>query len=373
LSDLVFPQDCVVGSLGDCARVLAEGTEIPVEGIFASLLTFTGAIAEGQLSFAHRFFCSTRLYTVLVGQSASSKKSSSVKAARDHVVDQMPEFGKLKSCEGVGSGEGLLNVLAEFKNTVLIYDEILTLFQKMKIESSSLLGGLNTLYEHHRWENKLKDKRVTEKVENANLSLLGCTTDDSFGRLMTKEQIDLGLPNRLFIVNMARKPRQADPPFCNQQELNAARHRLGLQLASLPKHFEFSPEGRRLWSEWYTNLPDIAEVRRLDNIGLRLLPILVLTTDRKEADEEIVRTLLKILDYALRVRQAYQPLEANSKYAECEQEVMNVLRRSGPLSYRNLQQFAHGSRHGTDMFKKVLRELEADGQVSSVGKIYKAL
>lgn len=376
MSDLVFPQDCIVGSLGDCARILSDGTEIPAEGIYASLLTFAGAAAEGRLSFAHRFFCSTRLYTVIVGQSAASKKSSSMNAARYQIVENMTEFGMLKLCEGVGSGEGLLNALNEVKDTVLLYDEILTLFQKMKIESSSLLGGLNTLYEHGVWENKLKDKKNIDRVEGAHLSLLGCTTDDAFGRLMTREQIDLGLPNRLFIIHMAKKPREAFPPLTyDMNALNAARHRIGLQFASLPRKFEFTEEGQKLWAEWYTNLPDIAEIRRLDNIGLRLLPILCLTCDKTQADEQIVRTLLKILDYALRVRQAYQPLEANSKYAECEQEIMNVLRRSGPLAHRNLQQLAHGSRHGTDLFKKVLQDLRGDEQIhfNTITKIYRVL
>ncbi|PYP91606.1 MAG: hypothetical protein DMG65_07160 [Candidatus Angelobacter sp. Gp1-AA117] len=40
----IFPKDALVGSLGELATVLAEGTEVPPEFIFAAALTFFGAM-----------------------------------------------------------------------------------------------------------------------------------------------------------------------------------------------------------------------------------------------------------------------------------------------------------------------------------------
>ena len=101
-----FPRMAIKGSLGELASELSKGTEVPEEFIFATALTCFGAIASGQLTLKHGMDSDTRLFTVLLGKSASAKKSSAMSRTIEF-------FQKLNSPipwivkYGVGSAEGL--------------------------------------------------------------------------------------------------------------------------------------------------------------------------------------------------------------------------------------------------------------------------
>ena len=75
---VAFPEQAIIGSLGELALELSKGTEVPQEFIFATALTCFGAIASGQLKLNIGMDSDTRLFTVLLGKSASAKKSSAM-------------------------------------------------------------------------------------------------------------------------------------------------------------------------------------------------------------------------------------------------------------------------------------------------------
>jgi hypothetical protein len=79
----VFPDEVLVGSIGDLARELAAGTEVPVEFLFAAGLTMLGACAGTGLTLAAAMPVEPRLYTVLLGESYSVKKSTALKRVID--------------------------------------------------------------------------------------------------------------------------------------------------------------------------------------------------------------------------------------------------------------------------------------------------
>src|SRR5882724_2708624 len=78
-SILEFPRHALVGSVGDFAKVLAKGSEVPEEFYFAAGLTVVGAMCGDRLKLTLAFDVEPRLYTVLHGESYSVKKSTAVK------------------------------------------------------------------------------------------------------------------------------------------------------------------------------------------------------------------------------------------------------------------------------------------------------
>jgi hypothetical protein len=78
-------------------------------------------------------------------------------------------------CYGVGSAEGLVNSLK--KNTigvVLCYDELKALIDKSRIESSTLLPMVASLFEQTKYENTTKNQ--TLKIDDARLTNSPWTT-----------------------------------------------------------------------------------------------------------------------------------------------------------------------------------------------------
>src|SRR5436309_3271994 len=82
-SSLLFPSQSIVGSIGDLARLLAQGTEVPEEFYFASGLTVLGSICAVDLRLKIGLTVSPRLYTVLLGESYAVKKST----AQNRVIE----------------------------------------------------------------------------------------------------------------------------------------------------------------------------------------------------------------------------------------------------------------------------------------------
>src|SRR5579863_2266396 len=105
-----FPSDAIVGSVGEYARTMAQGNEVPEVFYFASALTMLGAICGDRLRLNLPFLAEPRLYTVLLGESYRVKKSTALK----HTLDF---FSKLQVASqptvsyGVASAEGLVRCL----------------------------------------------------------------------------------------------------------------------------------------------------------------------------------------------------------------------------------------------------------------------
>jgi hypothetical protein len=161
-SSIPFPAECLVGSLGDFARVMSEGSEVPPEFYFACGLTMVGAIAADRLKLELSFEVEPRLYTVLLGESYRVKKSTALK----HSVEFFGEIaralgyrthaavdgGSKKSHErddfgvlyGVASAEGLTRCFQQCRSLVLAYDELRALIDKATITGSSLLPAVTS-------------------------------------------------------------------------------------------------------------------------------------------------------------------------------------------------------------------------------------
>jgi hypothetical protein len=367
---LAFPAEAMSGSLGDFARTMAMGTEVPEEFYFAAGLTFLGASCGNRLKLNASLNIEPRLFTVLLGESADVKKSTALRNTADFfesVWRAMPAQSPSPSLSyGVGSAEGLANTLQKnVVGVVLCYDELKALIDKSKIESSTLLPMVASLFEQTKYENTTKVR--TLKIDDARLSLVGCCTTDTYSSMWTADAISIGFPNRLFVVSADRKRRVSWPEPRDPGAMEGMKQRFVRQLNRLPLVFDMAPEGKQAWHRWYEHLPTSVHSKRLDSIGFRLLGLIALTNDKECIDLETVETVIRILDYEFNVRTLTDPIDADRTVAKLEEAVRRQLDMRGSLSERELRRYTNADRHGLWTFKTAIQNLVAAQDICADG------
>jgi hypothetical protein len=346
---------------------MAVGTEVPEEFYFAAGLTFLGATCGNRLKLNATLKVEPRLFTVLLGESADVKKSTALRNTADFfesvwgamsLTAQSPSM-----CYGVGSAEGLASSLK--KNTigvVLCYDELKALIDKSRIESSTLLPMVASLFEQTKYENTTKNQ--TLKIDDARLSLVGCCTTDTYNSMWTADAIAIGFPNRLFVVSADRKQRVSWPEPRNLAIVGSIRQRFIQQLNRLPLTFDMATDAKQEWDRWYHTLPTSVHVKRLDSIGFRLFGLIALTNDKECIDLGTVSTVVQILDYELNVRKLTDPIDADRTVARLEEAIRRQLGSRGCLSERELRRHTNADRHGLWTFTTAIKNLESAQDIS---------
>jgi hypothetical protein len=357
---LYFPREAITGSLGDFARVMADGTEVPEEFYFAAALTFFGSTCANRLTLNAQLKGEPRLFTVLLGESADVKKSTAFRTTADFfhsVWDGLPAaLPKPALCYGVGSAEGLANSLQKNPaGVVLCYDELQALIAKSKIDSSTLLPMVASLFEQTKYENATKSQ--TLKVDDARLSLIGCCTTDTYANMWTKDAIAIGLPNRLFVVWADRKKRVSWPEPRDPSKVETIRKRIIVQLGRLPMNLDMTSEAKNLWQHWYDHLPSSVHTKRLDTMGFRLLGLIALTTDKDIIDVPTVDLVISILDYELTVRTLTDPIDADGTIAQLEGAIRRQLKTHKSLTERDLRNKTSADKKGIWAFKAAITNL----------------
>jgi Protein of unknown function (DUF3987) len=360
-TQLTFPPEAMSGSLGEFARVMASGTEVPEEFYFAAGLTFLGATCGNRLMLNASLKVEPRLYTVLLGESADVKKSTALRNTADFFESMwaamQAQSPRPSLSYGVGSAEGLANTLN--KNTLgvlLCYDELKALIDKSRIDSSTLLPMVASLFEQTKYENTTKNH--TLRVDDARLSIVGCCTTDTYASMWTPEAISIGFPNRLFVVSADRKRRVSWPEPRDLNLVEAIRQKFLHQLSRLPRTFDMAPDARNVWDRWYRAIPSSVHAKRLDSIGFRLLGLVALTNDRECIDLATVKTVVRILEYEFAVRTLTDPIDADRTVARLEEAIRRQLATHGVLTERELRRKTNADRHGLWTFTTALKNLE---------------
>jgi len=355
----LFPKTAMAGSLGMLAFILAKGTEVPEEFLFACALAIFGALCVGKLQLNIGLPTEPRLYTILLGKSYEPRKST---AQRKVIEFFLPFLSNIQVLHGIGSAEGLAKIFGEHHHILVCYDEFRTFFDKARVQSSVLLPMAASLFESMNWDNPTKQSTIS--VHDAHLSLLGCSTEETYECMWTLEAVAIGFPNRLFLVWADRKPKVAWPQPPDPAKLIAIRERIATQLARLPLTLDIEPDAKELWEYWYTNLPPSEHAKRLDTIGFRLMALLALTTDKKSVDFDTVMLVMDILDYELAIRRAMDPIGVDNTIAEFQEKIRRVLSRTGkPVTRSMLAKLTTARRYGTEIFKKALEGLVREGEV----------
>jgi hypothetical protein len=372
-TSLTFPSNALVGSIGDLARVLAEGTEVPEEFYFACGLTAMGWVCSTKLNLNIGLDIEPRLYTVLLGASYDARKSTALKktiAFFRKVINSSEYVSAPEVIYGVGSAEGLIRKLNNNSQLLLAYDELRAFVDKSKVQNSSLLPMTTSLFEAHNWDNATKQSKENASVRDAHLSLIGCCTNDTYANMWTNEAIAIGFPNRLFVVGGDRKCKVAWPKPPDESELDKLHLRILAQVKKLPLTLDSTEEARKEWEAWYNNLPVSEHIKRLDTIGLRLLSLITLTTDKACVDLEAVKTVISILDYEFKIRCLTDPVDADNTVARLEESIRRMLKINGPLRKRDLRRKVHADRYGIWAFETAIGNLLKAGDIVYKNDMY---
>jgi hypothetical protein len=364
---IAFPEGAYLGVAADFADTYSTACESPKSYFYLSFLTCLGALVGDRVCLQGATRAPARLYTVLLGPSGISRKSTAIKLTTDFFGRNVVGFPVLR---GLGSAEGLAKTIQKrnYTNCLLVFDELRTFVDKAKIEGSILLSIVNTLFDETRAENHTKGHDI--ELENVHLSLLSACTLDTFANLFDANFVAIGFPNRLLLVLDESKasipvPREV-PPSIEQalaQDLGAILYTLRSYTPSNPLVMRLTPEALGIWSEFYKTIPRTVTGTRIDSIGLRLAMLMALSAHKSEIDTEVIQAAIEIAQWQLAVRDEVMPVEASNAIAALEQRICKTLKSRGPLRERDLRRYVHAERVGLWAFATALSNLQQAGMV----------
>jgi hypothetical protein len=367
---LRFPDRALIGSCGEVARVLSEGTEVPPEFAFAAALTLFGSIAcEAGLKLDIGIGVEPRLYTVLLGESGEVKKSTAIRRTVEFFKGlRLPRMVPFHDLNGVASAEGLARELGDVSNTVLIFDEMRAFLDKCKIQGSALLSAVASLFEGGNWDNATKSARHSVTIRDAKVSLLAACTTKTWEGVWGSDAISIGLPNRLLVIYGEARPRVAWPKAANTEALAKVGTRIEGQFARLPLTLAITGDAKQAWEDWYHSQPGSEHAKRLDTIGFRLMALLALSLDKDTVDIDVAQAVLAILDYELAIRKYHDPIDADSVIAKLEEKIRRKV-QLGDLYKRDLRRVISADRAGIWAFDRALENLERAGDLTMKGNL----
>jgi hypothetical protein len=180
---------------------------------------------------------------------------------------------------GVGSAEGLAKCFKKNVRAILILDELKSLIQKMRIDTSVLLPCINTFFESKRFYSVTKKHDIT--IDDGELCLLAASTLDTYRNMFNSTFLDIGFINRLFIVIGDSKRKFSIPQNMPDTEKDLLKRDLREVLTfvgNLSRNgcyaMPINSTARDIFDEWYHNLELSAFTKRLDTYGHRLMPLL---------------------------------------------------------------------------------------------------
>lgn len=364
--NFAFPFQVMTGAGGYFSTVYGSCLETPEHFLFISYLTCIGSILSTRLTLNTELRPQPRLYSVLVGESATERKSTVLNKTMWLFKDTIKNF---HTCLGVGSAEGLQK---RIKNTrddegnifglLLIQDELKLLVQKCKIEASVLLPLINTLFESNHFESHTKSSEII--MEDANLSLLAASTLQTFESMFGPAFINIGFINRLFIVPGTAERKFSIPIKVSESDWNQLRN----DLLSIIRHvgdgleLDITKEAKRYYHNWYMRMENSVHNKRLDAYALRFMMLLAVNELKSEVDIDIVKKATALCDWQLEVRKIHDPIDADTKSARMEERIRRHL-KTNPLRDRELKQKTGANRAGLWIYDMAIHNLQKAGEI----------
>ncbi len=353
-----FPYWVMSGAAGKFTEVYSRSLEVPQQFLYMAYMTCLGSMLANRLTLASEISPQPRLYVLLLGESASERKSTALIKATDFFKYALEDdyLDCFKTCWGIGSAEGLQSLFKTNDRILLCYDEFRSFVGKTTIKSSVLLPCVNTLFESNRYENALKNSYL--RLENAHLSLLAASTVQTYESIYDPTFIDIGFSNRVFIVPGTAKRKFSFPEKIDQAEKAS----LKVDLINVISHvddflaLDLTDKAKEVYHKWYMNLRNSLHTRRLDTYALRLMPLVAVNDLKSEVDVETVHKVTSLCDWQLKVRIKHDPIDADNKVARMEQKIRRVLQEEDKTD-RSLKQRTNAYRYGLWCYKTATKNL----------------
>ena len=355
-----FPNWIMSGIAGNFARLYSEHLESPLHHFYMAFLTCLGSVLADRLTLATEIAPQPRLFTLILGESADDRKSTTLSKTIDFFKDAVSNF---PICWGVGSAEGLQARLKKDGRLLLAVDEFAQFVGKTKIKASVLLPCVTTLYESNRYENQTKNTEVI--IDQAHLSILAASTLDTYETIFDSRFMDIGFVNRLFIVPGSSQRRFSLPPKIPISEIEKLKKMLAqvMNLATLNPELELSSKARKRYQEWYISQTPSIHTKRLDTYALRFMALLAINDLKTKVNEETIAKVCALCDWQLAVRQIHDPIDAETIVAKMEEKIRRQVRKRGPINERDLQRHVNAHRVGLWVYGAALKNLKQFGEV----------
>ncbi len=363
--DLAFPNRVMQGAAGYFANIYKDYLETPQTFLFMGYLTCLGALLSRILTIKSEIQTQPRLYTVLVGESATDRKSTTLNVVTKHFENVVKEFSQ---SWGLGSAEGLQRLLKNGPpngtppGTLLVFDEFKTFVSKCRIDTSVLLPCINSLFESNRYETHTKKSSV--KINDAHISMLAASTLPTYERIYNSSFIDIGFPNRIFLVVGTAMRKFSFPERVPQGERDGMKDKL----LEIVKHvgdgleLDITRDARKLFHDWYMNLEQSIHSRRIDGYGHRLMMLLAANDRKSEIDIEVVKNTIALCDWQLQIRKQHDPIDADTEMAKIEEKIRRALGK-GPLTNSKLKQGTNANRAGLWYFDNAIKNLQRSEEI----------
>jgi len=380
-NDLKFPYEVMDGMAGDFAEIYYSHLESCKEFFYFAFLTCLGSIFGHIVTIENELAPQPRLYTLLIGQSADTHKSTTLQKTINIFQKSIAEF---KTSWGINSAEGLAQILTkpipDFMNNtqslLLVFDEFKTFISKAKIENSVLLPMVTSLFESNIYESNTSLKQ--KSIQNAYLSILAASTIETYETMWTQSFLNIGFLNRILLIPGETQKKFSSPPIIEnilkQTIINAIWDTLKYVNQRCYENkfiIPFAEEARALYQDWYMKLPRSIYAKRLDTIALRLMALLTINVQKEKIDKEIIDKIIKIMNWQLKIREAYDPIDSENAMAGMEQAIRRCLKRKAQgLKDRELKQQTNANRVGLWIYKTALNNLLEAKEISYNNKKY---
>lgn len=354
-----FPYGIMDGLAGEFTNIYCSRLESPREFMYISFLTCLGNILAKSLTITTEIKPQPRLYVLLLGQSADDRKSTAIEKTVDFfqyaltnradLLDQTQpdyEMRRFSMCWGVGSAEGLAKKLKKCNSLLLYYDEFKSFISKAKIQNSTLLQCVNSLFESNRYENQTSKSEIL--IENGYLSMLAASTLQTYEAAWDKSFVDIGFNNRLFIVpgtSQRKHPLPSKVPESDKDYLSEELYKI-ITFVKEYREIGISERALKLYSDWYMNRPKSIHARRLDTYALRFMGLIAVNKRAKSINENIANSAIELMDWQLEMRQFHDPIDADNTSAKMEERIRRVLFHKGAQEDRMLKQLTNAYRSG---------------------------
>ena len=376
-----FPLSAIGGLGKEFVDLYGEHLESPPEFLYAAWHTCFGLAISQFVRLDLLVTCRPRLYTVLLGDSALPRKSTSIGVAVrfwEGLNALISPMG-YRTDYGLGSVEGLARVhngwttkiRPDQRPTLLVYDELQSFVEKARQRGSTLLPFVSSLFESEEYDGTTSKRMVS--LRGCKVALLGASTLDTYEHMWTPEFTNIGLPNRLFILKGTRTkcvPIPRSPLDSSRREYEERVRKLLNQIAEWSKKsnglISLSPAATKTWSDYYPSLEKGGiHAKRLDTYGFRWMILLALSQEEFEISERVVEQVIALNDYELAIRRLYDPIDAENNVAKMEERIRRIMSEHSNRCWtcRELQQRTHSNRVGIWVLKTALENLEKIGEI----------
>ncbi len=366
---LRLPESAMIGVGRDFADLFSAYLESPRSFLYFAFLTYFGSLVAKKVTLDSELRPEPRLYTVIVAESADTRKSTTLNVT-DAFFRSLGGPFEPRVLYGVGSAEGMAAELKECSELLLHFDEFKSFVDTAKAEHSVPLPMVSTLFERGDYDNRVKAEKVS--VRGASLSLLAACTADTYGTMFDARFFAIGLLNRIYVVTDRATARIAVPKTVPDADVETLRSRVRDLLRAIdaryvgrgmrPVPLPITPSALGRFRAWYAARKGSIFEKRLDTYGHRLMVLLAASTGRDRIDDEIVEAVLALPAYQLDARRECDPVDADNKIAAHEESIRRKLSR-GPLGRRDLQRAVNYQRVGTWAWSTAISNLIKVGEV----------